>query len=551
MKNSLFNNKQDTILTSSKIFHQKELIAIILINSILALPKLGKRSLWLDESTSTYLSSLTFGRIIVETQLDVHPPLYYFFMSIWTNIFGIEEISIRFVSWIFGILLLIAIYYWTKLRIGNEVAILSTFLIAINPFFIQYQQEARMYTILPFFLFLSFIQLDLWIDDDINIKKLIAINLTNLTTLYTHNYALIGLFSIYAVVISTKIIDRSLMDLKNTTKKKFLMMYTITLILYLPWFISLLQQTSKQGVGGAIQSVTIMDGYRFAARMLFLVGPVRFMFVPIFLFGMIIIPFSIQVIKSPLLKGGDLKGLQIGLIAILNFLVPFLISYTKFPLGYSIYNHRFVLFSFIMFKIYLSWSIIYIKKLLKKYDSGTSEINKVSKVSSIVIISNFKRIFIITFLVILLVPTYITFNSDNFYNSNGDYRTAVKYVDSHSEKIIPVLIEVGFSIHAFSYYFNSTWDNNLIGLGYNTETVAVRLSDTEEHIDYRNFSFNSDIIGYIKQALETYQSIWYFMAHSRDLNFEVVNEMKDMGYYNQTIGEIEFEGILLYKFDIF
>jgi len=112
------------------------------------------QSLWLDEAiTAKVVRQFSLFQIpSLFSPTDFHPPLYYLFMKMWSGIFGMSEIALRFPSVLFSlltghILFLIATRYKNE-RFGLWVAALYLF----NPLVIYYAQEARMYALVTFLL---------------------------------------------------------------------------------------------------------------------------------------------------------------------------------------------------------------------------------------------------------------------------------------------------------------------------------------------------------------------------------------------------------------
>src|ERR1700757_5451889 len=86
------------------------LVLVLISGAALRIVKLGSESLWLDEAYSIYTSQESLPAIVQETSKDVHPPLYYFVLHYWIRSFGISEFAVRFLSVIFGVMAIAAIY---------------------------------------------------------------------------------------------------------------------------------------------------------------------------------------------------------------------------------------------------------------------------------------------------------------------------------------------------------------------------------------------------------------------------------------------------------
>lgn len=132
------------------------LIAITTTGLLLRLYNLTAISLWHDEAFSALLIKYSWGEMIYRIGLDVHPPMYYFFLRVWHYIFGNSLFSLRALSVLFGVGTILLVYAFIKKFFGStKVALMAASLVAVNPFQIQYVTEARMYTMGAFFAVLS------------------------------------------------------------------------------------------------------------------------------------------------------------------------------------------------------------------------------------------------------------------------------------------------------------------------------------------------------------------------------------------------------------
>jgi uncharacterized membrane protein len=146
----------NSIKDSLKKFLDKyALIMILTLASFLRVIRITKRDFWYDEAFTGITIRNTFSemmRIIVD---DVHPPLYYISVKIFSALFHYSTFGIRFFSAIFGVLCVAAIYFFAKELFDKKTALWASLLAAISPFAIQYSQEARMYGMYCFFIILS------------------------------------------------------------------------------------------------------------------------------------------------------------------------------------------------------------------------------------------------------------------------------------------------------------------------------------------------------------------------------------------------------------
>jgi len=123
----------------------KKIFFVFLFAFLIRLIALNQ-SLWLDEAvTANVVRHFNLTQIISKfSPTDFHPPLYYLFMKLWTNLFGYSEIALRMPSILFSLMTGYVVYL-----IGGVWA-MAFFL--FNPLIVYYSQEARMYMMVTFLL---------------------------------------------------------------------------------------------------------------------------------------------------------------------------------------------------------------------------------------------------------------------------------------------------------------------------------------------------------------------------------------------------------------
>ena len=112
-------------------------------------------NLWFDESYSMAIIQHGFIDVWKLTSLDVHPPLYYLMLKIFTMIFGSGLVVARIFS-IIGALLLASLGF-THLRkmFNDKVGFVFSFLAIFLPVVLSYAIEIRMYTWVAYFVALT------------------------------------------------------------------------------------------------------------------------------------------------------------------------------------------------------------------------------------------------------------------------------------------------------------------------------------------------------------------------------------------------------------
>jgi mannosyltransferase len=227
-----------------------QLLAILVLAGILRFYNNTAVSLWHDEAFSAlYISKYGWGEMMHRIILDVHPPLYYIVLRLWSYIFSDNLLSLRALSIIFGILTVWAGYLFVKQAFKNEKwALVAALLLAVNPFQIQYALEARMYTLGTFLVLISSYLLLKALETG-KLKHWIWYGITVAAGAYTHYFLLFSLVA-QALYFAYHVLSTyKLGFFKQPTFLKGLMAYALSVILYLPWLPGFIEQNTRVSGG--------------------------------------------------------------------------------------------------------------------------------------------------------------------------------------------------------------------------------------------------------------------------------------------------------------
>lgn len=133
------------------------LIFILIVSFLLRIISLNQ-SFWLDETTSAGVArDLSYSQIITKFSLgDFHPPLYYLLLRLWSQVFGISEVSARGLSIVFGLATVYVVFLLGKKLFDRKIGVVAALLLATSGLHVYYSQEARMYAMTTFFTALAF-----------------------------------------------------------------------------------------------------------------------------------------------------------------------------------------------------------------------------------------------------------------------------------------------------------------------------------------------------------------------------------------------------------
>ncbi len=242
------------------------LCLILLLAAWLRFYHLSGPSLWADEGNSVALAGRGWVEIAQRTAFDIHPPLYYWLLKIWTTVFGTGEVSLRSLSALLGVGVVCLTGMLGTHWFGPRLGLLAAFIGAMAPLQVYYSQEARMYMLLTFLSCLTVLTATwLWQNDrrpqTVDWGKLwltspagIIYVLTVTAGLYTHYAYPVILLAVNLAYLRFTIYDDSprseaKWDLRFTINNhssfvirhasrpfaNWLLLQLIPLMLYLPW----------------------------------------------------------------------------------------------------------------------------------------------------------------------------------------------------------------------------------------------------------------------------------------------------------------------------
>ncbi len=109
-----------------------------------------KSGLWLDEALTVDIARLPLHQIPAALKQDGAPPLFYYLLHFWMDVFGQSDEATRSLSGLFAVLSLPLAWMVGRELGGRAVAWTTTVLVASAPFAVYYATEARMYSLLIF-----------------------------------------------------------------------------------------------------------------------------------------------------------------------------------------------------------------------------------------------------------------------------------------------------------------------------------------------------------------------------------------------------------------
>lgn len=119
----------------------------MLLGGTLALYQVDEKSFWLDEVMSVVFARSDWPSFVHTLWTrELNMGLYYLFLRPWIWL-GIDEFTVRSLSCLFAVSALLPFYGLSRTLFGRRVGLTAALLLATNPFFVRYAQEARGYSL--------------------------------------------------------------------------------------------------------------------------------------------------------------------------------------------------------------------------------------------------------------------------------------------------------------------------------------------------------------------------------------------------------------------
>lgn len=260
------------------------LYVIIFFGIFLRFFKLDSQSIWIDEYiTSCFVNNSNILKIFLDTYVNnPHPPLFYMLTYFMTKILGNSEMSLRFISFLFGAMNLFVVYKFMRSFFSEEITFIAMILFTFSSYQIYYCQEARMYSvflmvsILIIYYFLISIKYNSFLKYQYIVVSIIG--------LYVHVYALLLIFILNIIYFS--------IYKEDIREDEWIRANTIILMFYIP-MIPFLFKTIVLGGVAVKENILVAPVYSFKSFLFGLTIKMNFLLVIFCIFFTFIILLAI------------------------------------------------------------------------------------------------------------------------------------------------------------------------------------------------------------------------------------------------------------------
>lgn len=121
------------------------LLALIGLGFLLRVMRLDFQPLWWDEGYSVWFAGQSVGTMVRLTAEDIHPPLYYALLHLWSLALGLTPTALRLFSVAVGLPAIPLAYLLGRDLHEPRTGLVAAALVAVHPLAVFYGQEVRMY----------------------------------------------------------------------------------------------------------------------------------------------------------------------------------------------------------------------------------------------------------------------------------------------------------------------------------------------------------------------------------------------------------------------
>ena len=223
-----------------KLTKNKLLIFLLIFTgaTVFYLFKIGFSDLWSDEIYTKSMLGGSLSDFFAKFKNDLHPPLYYLGLRLFTGLFGLNAISLRLFS-VLGVLSTILLGYFAGQRVfGKQGALYFCLMLISVPMLAAYSHQARMYTWAAFSVTGVFIYSYLFMRTGKN-RDLVLLFVFTLLAMYTHYYSMAAAF------VANTFVFLHLLLTKNKKWLPHLFSLLLATIFFLPWLFMFIIQVKK------------------------------------------------------------------------------------------------------------------------------------------------------------------------------------------------------------------------------------------------------------------------------------------------------------------
>jgi mannosyltransferase len=218
--------------------------------------------MWLDEALSVNVARLPLGDIPEWLRHDGAPPLYYFLLHLWTDVFGTSNYAVRSLSAVLSVATLPAIWFAGRRIAGERGAWIAVLVMASSPFAVLFGSEARMYSLVMLLVTLGYLAVRRLLERPSLGRQAVVALLAGLL-LYTQYWALYLVAVVGALLVWQA--WRGPDPAQRHAARSGVVALAAGVVMFLPWVPTFLYQSEHTGTPWG-DPIFITASFAFAIR---------------------------------------------------------------------------------------------------------------------------------------------------------------------------------------------------------------------------------------------------------------------------------------------
>lgn len=183
-------------------------VALCIFSLLLNFYSIGSKSFGGDEFATLNLLKFSFSDLILAKYGadDYNPPLYFIIAKAITQLFGLQETTLRAVSAISAAIASMLFFLLVRTRFTTVVSVVLGLLFLTNPLVVNFAQFSRSYAMLLLFTVASQLSFERFLSSNSRVWMLLNC-VTNLCAFSTHYYGIILIFIqfLYLLILRSRV----------------------------------------------------------------------------------------------------------------------------------------------------------------------------------------------------------------------------------------------------------------------------------------------------------------------------------------------------------
>jgi 4-amino-4-deoxy-L-arabinose transferase-like glycosyltransferase len=218
--------------------------AVLVVGAGVVMRFVTLSELWLDEALSVNISRLPLGDIPDWLRHDGAPPLYYFLLHVWTDVFGTSNLAVRSLSGILSVATLVPMWFAGRRIAGRTGAWIAVLVLASSPYAIGFGSETRMYSLVMLLVTVGYLAVRRLLERP-SLGRQAVVALVTALLLYTHYWAFFLIAAVGALLAWAA--WRGSDPEQRHAARAGLVALVAGAITFLPWIPTFLYQSENTG----------------------------------------------------------------------------------------------------------------------------------------------------------------------------------------------------------------------------------------------------------------------------------------------------------------